>query len=540
MKVALLFPVLLFACAAPAVAQAPKATAPDLILRNGHIYTGDPAKPWVEAISIQGDKILAVGTDAAIAATANSQTRVIDLGGRMATPGINDTHDHVGGTHPGISTATKTPPMAGQTIVEVADAVRTAAAQTPAGTWIYAQVGPATIRNPKVARAAIDEAGAGHPVLLDSAWGHGVILNTEGLAALGLTEAVKDPPGGHYDRDADGHLTGLLQEYAGGDVKMRLSNQAGVQAAIPEFRAYAERRLEQGVTTVQAMASNARLGDLEQTFLQAPTPLRIRLMRWPDGTGDPRVGDPLTHGTEVLSPLVRVAGVKYVLDGTPIEELAYQTKDYADRPGWRGRPNFSVDFLRTVLQTALDGKDQLMMHVVGDAMTDQVLDQMEALAPTERWRPLRVRFEHGDGLNTPERMARAKKLGIVVAQPRPGRPFRALLDAGIPVAYGSDGGMAPFFMFAVMTAPGDPKSISRMEALAILTSGAAYAEFEERRKGMLAPGMLADIAVLSQDIMTAAPADLPRTASLLTIVGGKLAFTSPAFAAATVGKSTAR
>jgi predicted amidohydrolase YtcJ len=215
-----------------------------------------------------------------------------------------------------------------------------------------------------------------------------------------------------------------------------------------------------------------------------------------------------------------------VLDGSPLEELAYLTTDYPDRPGWRGRPNYSREFLDTQLKTALLGNDQLMLHVVGDAMTDELLDEMEKLASPEQWRPLRVRVEHGNGFTTPAQDERAKKLGIVVAQPRPGRPFRALLDAGIPLAYGSDGGMAPFFMFAQMTLPGDANSLSREEALAVLTSGSAFAEFQERRKGILAPGMLADIAVLSQNVMTAASSGLPETRSLLTVIGGRIVYRS--------------
>jgi len=229
-------------------------------------------------------------------------------------------------------------------------------------------------------------------------------------------------------------------------------------------------------------------------------------------------------GEEVLSPMVRVAGVKWVLDGTPIEELAYQNKEYADKPGWRGRPDYPVEFIDAQLKLALNGKDQLMMHIVGDAMTDEVLDEMEKLAPAETWRPLRVRFEHGDGLKTPEEMARAKKLGIVVAQPRPGRPWKALAGVGIPLAYGSDGGMAPWFMFSVMTDGKNPQSIAKEDALRIMTSGPAFAEFEEQTKGTLMPGMLADVAVLSQDVMTAPVEALPGTHSVLTVVGGKVAF----------------
>ncbi len=504
---------------------------PDLILHNGHIFTGDLATPWVEAVSIQGDHILSVGADGAITATAGPHTRVIDLQGRMAMPGINDSHDHAGGAHYGVLAKTKKPAMADPSLEDIAEAVRAAVKAAPDGGWIFAQVGPAAIRHPREAVAAMNEAGGGHPVLVEAWWGHGVIVNSAGVAKLGLTDAVVDPPGGHFDRDSDGHLTGLAEEYAGTAIKDRLIAEMGIPPAVTEFREYAEGRLREGVTTVQVMGSNGPLHDLEQTLVQADTSLRLRLIRWPM-PGQPSIqSKPFVRGTQQLSPLVRVSGVKYVLDGTPIEELAFQTRDYADRPGWRGRPNFSKEFISEQLKAALDGKDQLTLHVVGDAMTDEVLDLMEKLAPAARWQPLRVRFEHGDGLNTPERMERAHRLGIVVAQPRPGRPFKALLDAGIPLAYGSDGGMAPFFMFAQMTMPKNPQSISKLQALSILTSGPAFAEFQEKSKGKLKPGMLADITVLSQDVMTAAPEALPATRSLLAIVGGKIAYTSPQLSA---------
>jgi hypothetical protein len=506
---------------------------PDLILTNGHIFTGDTANPWVTAVSIEGEKVLAVGTDAALTATADKHTRIVDLHGRMAMPGINDAHDHVGGAPFGVEAHTQTLPPANPSIDEVADAVHAAALTAASGVWIVCDVGREPIVHPKDARVALDRAAAGHPVMLESYVGHGIVLNTAGLGKLGIKDDVKDIDGGRYDRDADGHLTGLLEENTGNAIRQRLSSQAGVTPAeIAELRAYAQHRLEQGVTTVQVMASNQKLSDLEKAFVQANTPLRLRIMRFPFPEEDALNHEQLGSGEQQLTPLIRVAGVKWVLDGTPHDgELAFQTTDYPDRPGWRGRPNFSVDFIDSQLKIALTGKDQLMMHIVGDAMTDEVLAEMQKLAPAERWRPLRVRFEHGDGFTTPARMELARQYGIVIAQPRPGRPFHALTAAGIPLAYGSDGGMAPFFMFGIMTQPGNPQSISREQALSILTAGPAHAEFEEKTKGTLAPGMLADLAVLSQDVMTATPDKLPSTHSVMAIVGGKIAYTSPEFEA---------
>jgi predicted amidohydrolase YtcJ len=530
---------LLLACALALSLQAQR-KGPDLILRNGHIFTGDGAHPWVTAISIEGDHVLATGNDDSITASADKQTRVIDLRGRMAMPGINDSHDHVGGAPSAVEARTARPPMADPSIAEVRDAVRSAAGTAPAGAWIHANVGVYVIRHPGEARTAIDEAGGGHPVILLAWWGHGVILNTQGLAKLGITDNVKDPQGGHFDRDPAGHLTGLAEEYAGSAIGRRWINEPGIPASIASLRHYANRRLAEGVTTVQIMGTNETLSDYRQTLLQAHAPLRIRLIRVPLPDEDARVTEQPASGEEVLTPLVRIAGIKWLMDGTRLDQLAYSTTDYPDRPGWRGRPNFDRPFIDVQLKTALAARDQLLMHIVGDAMTDEVLDEMEKLAPPEKWLPLRVRIEHASGFTTPARLARAKKLGLVIAQPRPGRPFRTILETGIPLAYGSDGGMAPFFMFAQLTIPGNPNSLSREQALAVLTSGPAYAEFQESRKGILAPGMLADISVLSQDVMTAPATALPGTRSLLTIVGGKIAFESPNFADAPASPVPAR
>lgn len=512
-------------------AQTP-AVVPDLVLRNGHIFTGDKASEWVEAVSIQGDRIVSVGSDAVVMAAANAKTRVIDLHGRMAMPGINDSHDHVGGAGFGVQLHFPSKngphgPGPDPSIAELRDAVKSTALTAPKGAWIDGTVGEAVIRHPAETRQTIDEAAGDHPVIVSSWWGHGAILNSNGLAKLKLTDAVKDPDGGHFDRDAAGHLNGLLEEEAANEVKRGLADESGVEPAIKAFHGYAQRRLAQGVTTVQVMATNQRLSYLEKTFAQPDDPLRIRIMRFPMALEDARVGEKLGTGEELLSPRVRVAGVKYVLDGTPIEELAYQTKDYPDKPGWRGRSNYSVAFIGRQLKLALNGKDQLMLHIVGDAMTDEVMDEMEKLASADTWRPLRVRFEHGDGFTTRERMERARKLGIIVAQPRPGPPWKALEAAGIPLAYGSDGGMDPWLMFSVMTDPKNPQAIPAEDALAILTSGPAFAEFQETKKGRLAPGMLADIAVLSQDVTKQPQAPLPATHSVLTIIGGAVAFRSP-------------
>jgi predicted amidohydrolase YtcJ len=227
------------------------------------------------------------------------------------------------------------------------------------------------------------------------------------------------------------------------------------------------------------------------------------------------------------SSLTAVSGVKWVIDGTPIEGLALQDHTYPGRPGWRGRLDFPPDAMRVMLADALHGDQQLLFHVVGDGATSTLISLMEQLAPADQWRGRRVRIEHGAGITGPM-IERARRLGIVVGQPRVegGSPFRTWQRAGIPLAYGSDNSPNPFFdLMLVITSPGDPsEALSREEEVTMFTRGSAYAEFQEKQKGTLAPGMLADLAVLSQDIFSVTANALPATTSLLTMVGGTVVY----------------
>ena len=233
--------------------------------------------------------------------------------------------------------------------------------------------------------------------------------------------------------------------------------------------------------------------------------------------------------------------MKYILDGTPVERLALMRRPYAGRPGWYGRLAFPVDTLRTILTEALEGDQQALLHAVGDSTIALVLGLMTELAPDSVWRARRVRLEHADML-APDLIPLARRLGVVVVQnpshlmlgvrfsPPYGadfvrwfQPVRSLLAAGIPLALGSDGALSPFLnlMFAVIN-PHQEERLSLEQAVRAYTFGSAYAEGMEQEKGTLAPGMLADLAVLSQDIFSVPVETLPRTTSVLTLLGGKI------------------
>ncbi|MGH9140016.1 MAG: amidohydrolase family protein, partial [Vicinamibacterales bacterium] len=215
---------------------------------------------------------------------------------------------------------------------------------------------------------------------------------------------------------------------------------------------------------------------------------------------------------------------------------------YTDRAGWTGELNLPAGDIDRALRRALETGDQPMFHAVGDRTIDQLLSSMEHAAPAAQWQRLRVRIEHGEFL-TRDRFERAKRLGIVNVQnpahltipeimtARYGtdrvatvEPLKSIVAAGIVLALGSDGPLNPFLnmMFAITHPNNSAEALTREQVVTAYTTGSAYAEFAEREKGQLKAGMLADVAVLSQDIFTVEMDKLPATVAALTIVDGRI------------------
>jgi predicted amidohydrolase YtcJ len=299
-----------------------------------------------------------------------------------------------------------------------------------------------------------------------------------------------------------------------------------------------------GITSIQLMAapeSSQRLVDL---LAAVDSPIRVRVIPFPftDRTG--RLAPIYPSVPARIADRVRVDGLKWLLDGTPIERSAALRTPYADDPSWSGAMNFSGSELRAILDEVQARKVQLMIHAVGDRTTEALLTAMEQSGGAAVWASRRVRIEHGDGI-LPDLMPIVRKLGVVVvANPthltlgpvssrrfgadgaRTRQPIRALRQSGIPVAIGSDGAMNPFLnLMLASTYPGRPDdALTREEAITAYTATAAYAEFEENEKGTLESGKRADIAVLSQDALKTSAQELPRTESVLTIIGGTIAY----------------
>lgn len=516
-----------------------------MVLTNGKIFTADESLPYAEALAIRGDKIIAVGKTATIQKLAGPKTKKIDLGGKTVIPGINDAHDHIGHLIPfGRFIAFTDPMLPGPSFQQVLDSLRVAVAQVPKGTLIQGNLGLQIIEDSSARRAALDKAAPDHPVILYAPWGHGTLLNTAAMRHLGIGDTAPDPLGGRYEREwGTQRLTGFFSEYAEFDVKRKWYSGLPNNVLVKGFQQYADDAVRMGITTVQNMATSLELDKMVSVIKEAALPLRIRIIRFP-GTSPQRREIAAWSKTYPAAPRYEVSGMKWILDATPLERGALMRTAYSDKPGWKGELNFPLDTIRSIVAEGLKSREQLLLHMVGDETPNLVLDEMEKAANAERWRGKRVRIEHADGL-LPDQYERAKRLGIVaVVNPshfmfaevnhmriggervKTYQPFKSFIEAGIPVAIGSDGPNNPFLniMFAAMHPTNPAEAVSREAAVIAYTRGSAYAEFKEKEKGVLKKGMLADLAVLSQDIFTVPLEQVPATGSVLTIIGGRVVF----------------
>lgn len=539
---------ILIVCALTCLAASPAVSA-DLVILNAKVFSGVSGKQAAEAVAITGDRISFVGSNAEAKARARVNTRIIDAGGRLLTPGLAEAHTHVGPEIVGQQLELPGGMWPGPSPNQVIDAVR-AAAMTGEG-WILGTIGPATTSDTRDWRSELDAVSSGRPVRLRAWWGHGTILNSAALRQLGIAEDAADPIGGWYERRTDGKLNGLVREQAEAVIARQMTENVPVKISAAAFQAAELQYVKWGVTTIHKMAHIYRLNSAVAALRTAKPSLKWTLYGWAWPERTPSDAWVEFGNDRVLPANMRIGGIKWILDSMPVERDALLEAPYSDRPRQRGRSNYNDTQLRQILEMGLRRPEQLALHVVGDAEVRRVFSAMEKLAPADRWRTKRVRIEHGDGI-TPGLLATAKKLGVVIVQnplhilpdkDESGRPWllnrlgqdrvnnfqllRSVTEAGIPLALGSDAGgevANPFLnmMFAIRYDRNPDEALTREQALAAYTSGAAYAEGREKEKGRIAVGMNADLALLSQDILAVPLQALPATRSLLTIVNGSI------------------
>lgn len=395
------------------VAFAQQAPA-DLILVNGRIFTGTAPKASAEALAIRGDRIVAVGTTAEIERLAGKTTRRIDLQRHVAVPGFNDAHHHFSPNPKGRNLQFKTMEPSWE---ETTAAIQTAAAQEAPGTWIFGDVGSTVILNDKITRVTLDKTALNHPVLLRAYYGHGSVINSKAMASLHIKEDEADPSGGYFERVANSKLiNGRLWEYAQWNRARLLTAKVPDADAIKALRQMGDEAARYGVTTLQIMPMMP-VDRFARLVVNADLPVRVRAIPFSQTTAQGRDLSEIRSlaSVNLNNPKVTVSGIKWILDGTPIERGAANREDYNDRPGERGGLNFPEKEIATMLKESLDFKQQILLHCSGDRAADAVIAAMESHATKVDWKSKRVRIEHGDGV-TGDLIARVHKLGVIVVQ----------------------------------------------------------------------------------------------------------------------------
>ena len=511
--------------------------APDTILLNAKVFTSDPAQLWAEAIAIRGDRVVAVGASDTIAGIAGASTKRIDLGGRTVVPGFNDAHVHVGPVIEMFEIAAPDDPSTEQ----VASAIKDAVSKAPPGVPLRMQIAGRIWDDDTVNREWLDAQARDRAVFLQMFTGHGAIVNSAALTMARIDESIVNPEGGRFQRDAGGRLNGRAEEYADLLIGRRLADQVAKVDRPGYYRRFSTEAAGLGITSVQLMGNSGPHAGIVEDVVKAESPLRWRIMRWPVMEGGQALQDPKTHLPPQPTPRVDARGMKWMLDGTPIERLAAMRQPYSDRPSENGRINLPDERIAQFAGWAYGSEDPVAVHAVGDRAIEIYLAALEKAGRPEIWARKRPRLEHGDML-MPDLRPRAKALGMVVVQnpahmmlapqlhaalgaERVGQaqPMKSLLDAGIPLAIGSDGPLSPFLniLFATTHAVNPAEALTREQAVMAYSYGSAFAEFAERDKGRLVPGALADLAVLSADLFAVAPNELPALHSVLTLIGGR-------------------
>ncbi|HKQ07310.1 MAG TPA: amidohydrolase family protein [Blastocatellia bacterium] len=528
----------------------------DLVLTNGRIYTGEATHPWAEALAARGERVIAIGSSDKMKWVTGPQTRVIDLQGRLAVPGFIDDHTHfMSGGFQLLSVDLRD----ARTPAEFAARIKAQAARLGTGRWITGgdwdhELWPG---GPLPTKELIDAATPDNPVFVSRLDGHMALANSVVLRLAKITRDTVDPPGGTIVRDPKtGEPTGVLK-----DAAMSLVWPLVPEPSEKDYNEALDAALKEaarvGVTSIQDITAWPHY-DVYKRYRDAGK-LTVRVYARTPLSSWKRQAEVVARqgrGDDWL----RLGGLKAFMDGSLGSTTALFFEPFTDAPGTAGLmadDNIPEGVMKQNIKDADKAGLQCSVHAIGDKANNITLNYFEEVARVNGPRDRRFRIEHAQHLLASD-IARFAALGVIAsvqpyhaiddgrwAEKRIGPtrikttyPFRSLLDAKATLVFGSDWTVAPLSPIlgihaAVTRATIDGRNphgwvpeqkITVEEALRAYTAGCAYAEFAERDKGTLAPGKLADITVLSQDLFRIPPDDIQKTTVIYTIVGGRVVF----------------
>ena len=542
----------------------------DLVLRGGKVVTLDPTLAKQQAIAVSGAWIEHLGSDAKLEAYIGEGTRVIDLDGRLVVPGFIEGHGHfmdLGRSKQILDLG------AVANWEEILALVSEAANQTPSGEWIYGRGWhqekwdslPADAVEGVPRNIGLSLAAPGNPVYLTHASGHAAMANQAALDAAGVSDETPDPSGGTLVRGPDGRLTGLLRETAQDLVQSAANAQASGRPQEEwellmreRVRLAAEEALAHGITSFHDAGTTFAVIDLlERLEAEGALPVRLYVMVMEDNLESLEEMLPQYFMPSQGDDYLAVRSIKRQIDGALGSHGAWLLEPYEDLPGTSGLALEPVESFEWAAEVAAKNGFQVNTHAIGTRANREVLDAYERV-----WKRydlagggLRWRIEHAQHIH-PQDVPRFGQLGVIAAvqgvhctSDGPWIPrrlgderarvtsyvWRDLLRSGALLGNGTDVPVEPIdpiasFYASVTRRMADGRdfypqqAMTRMQALRSYTTNNAYAAFEEEFKGSLAPGKLADLVVLSQDLLTVADEEILDTRVDYTVVGGRVVY----------------
>jgi hypothetical protein len=540
----------------------------DLVLANGEIYTGLAAQPWASAVAIRGESIVAIAaahSDAEVKSWAGPETRLIDLHGQFAMPGFNDAHLHLAA---GAYVKLEVDLRGSQSVEELQRRMHSRLNEFGPGEWIIAPGWDHTLWPVKKFpnRQELDAISVDHPIFSQRVDGHVAVVNSRALQIAGITHETPDPPGGHIERDpATGEPTGMLEEDAAMNLVYERVPPFSEAQRLRSFALVMDEAAQYGVTSVQdnsVMSPDDGDSYGWQNFLvlqqlKRDGKQKVRITEWlPFSFPVARLEEVRrTGGT--TDPWLKTGALKALIDGSLGSRTAALLAPYSDDPSTSGILRLDPAVLMKMAVERDRAGFQIAFHAIGDRANQVALDTFAAAQKANGPRERRDRVEHAQ-IVAPGDFSRFASLGVVAsmqpshvldderwAQERLGPErikgayaWHTMEQDGVRLAFGTDYPVEPINplrgIYACITRElpdgGPPggwqpqEKLSMDDCLRAYTAGSAYAEFEEKRKGTIAPGMLADIVVFPVDITRVPPRELLTTHVAMTIAGGRIVF----------------